>query len=741
MRRPALAEGWPTLLLLCGSVFLAFHPIREASWGVGLELAPLLALLGVLIGLLGAKSPLRPVWSLLLSLWIGSAAVLASQALAAPGRGWAERLVLPAAQLWSWYSVLPAVGPIHDQLVFSSALAAAAYLIGLCCAWLVFRFGNGWAPVITLAAIGLLHLSYLSGGSIPRFIASLVLGLLAVASLELYSRRAEWLALRIPVQGASTAWTLASAMLVVGLALILASRLPAGQFQAARAEGDQALTGPWQETRRLVHRFVGGGRGPTGPAAGLSFSQQLVPRQEFDLGSEPLLAVRADRPAYWRTATYDQYDGRSIRASVEDRRQVGANRPMAVDPEASRSRQTVEQTVTILSASANAAFAPEAPFSFGAPVNAEVRAVDWDLASVRLAPALQRGQSYTLQASISIASRDALIEAGQLYPAWLDRYLALPESVPGRVGALAAEVAAGAGSPFQRAMMIEAHLRGLTYETRTTAPPAERDWADYVLFDSQSGYCDYFATTMVVMLRTQGIPARVASGFAPGPFDEGRQAWLLRESEAHSWVEVYFPGYGWQVFEPSATRRQPERVAAADRGRLSTADSAGLAGRVGAEAPVDETGLSRLDQEPAAGGSGLTPLGTALVALGAGAALLGALGRLLVWNLNGGLDPEPAARRRYLQLRRLLDWAGWAIADSATPYEVARQASRRLPGWEADLWRLAEAYSAATYGLRLAADEEATIEAAWSRLRRPLLLAAVRRLLRLERSLGAAHLA
>ena len=75
-----------------------------------------------------------------------------------------------------------------------------------------------------------------------------------------------------------------------------------------------------------------------------------------------------------------------------------------------------------------------------------------------------------------------------------------------------------------------------------------------MLFDLKQGYCNYYASAMVVMLRTMGIPARMAAGFAQGTWNHGEQAFVVEERDAHTWVEVYFPGYGWVEFEPTAAQ-------------------------------------------------------------------------------------------------------------------------------------------------------------------------------------------
>ena len=119
----------------------------------------------------------------------------------------------------------------------------------------------------------------------------------------------------------------------------------------------------------------------------------------------------------------------------------------------------------------------------------------------------------------------------------------------------------GATSAYDKAVAVENYLRdSFTYSTQVPTVPPDRDWVEYFLFESKQGYCDYFATAMVILLRTQGVPARIAAGFAPGDLDESTGVSTVRENHAHSWVEVYFPRYGWILFEPSSIRPVPQRI-------------------------------------------------------------------------------------------------------------------------------------------------------------------------------------
>jgi hypothetical protein len=140
------------------------------------------------------------------------------------------------------------------------------------------------------------------------------------------------------------------------------------------------------------------------------------------------------------------------------------------------------------------------------------------------------------------------------------RYTQLPDSVPVRVHQLAHDVAGAKGlgegpeinpAPFDQAKSIERFLRQYPYSLDVDLPPEGADPVDYFLFDLQSGYCDYYASAMVVMARSVGLPARLGVGYLRQPEDEsGYQT--VTEKNAHSWAEIYFAGFGWAEFEPTA---------------------------------------------------------------------------------------------------------------------------------------------------------------------------------------------
>ena len=129
-------------------------------------------------------------------------------------------------------------------------------------------------------------------------------------------------------------------------------------------------------------------------------------------------------------------------------------------------------------------------------------------------------------------------------------YLELPH-VDGRIPEFAREVTAGAGSDERRARVLEQYLQtSYSYTTKLLDHEVTDPLANF-LFDRRAGHCEYFASAMAVMLRTLGIPSRVATGFESGVYNPVSGWYVIRASDAHSWVEAYLPGRGWTTFDPT----------------------------------------------------------------------------------------------------------------------------------------------------------------------------------------------
>jgi transglutaminase-like putative cysteine protease len=131
-----------------------------------------------------------------------------------------------------------------------------------------------------------------------------------------------------------------------------------------------------------------------------------------------------------------------------------------------------------------------------------------------------------------------------------DTYLQLPNLDP-RIPELAKQITARAQTPFDKTITLESYLRShYAYNLNLTGKPGDDPLAHF-LFETRSGHCEYFASAMAIMLRTLGIPTREVNGFLPGEYNDLGEDYIVRASDAHSWVEVYFPGTGWMTFDPT----------------------------------------------------------------------------------------------------------------------------------------------------------------------------------------------
>ena len=361
------------------------------------------------------------------------------------------------------------------------------------------------------------------------------------------------------------------------------------------------------------------------------------------------------------------------------------------------------------------------------------------------APARITG-SYTVYSEYSGATAAQLEAAGTDYPDWVRLFAVTPDfgyrnqRVVSEIDRLAQSIVARANAtnPYDEATAIESYLRQppFKYSLEAPQPVSGRDPLEYFLFDSHTGYCEYFATAMGDMLRSLGIPTRLVNGFGPGTFDSQVHSYVVRASDAHTWVEAYFPGYGWIPFEPTADNnypvvqrgQDPNSVCYREQG-CDQPDTTNIGGVVGGTTGPSAGPHQKNTTSGGAGGGGLSVasiLGPSAFTKTA-AAVLGVVLLLLLLALRY-LRPRSVTSvwNRMLVLASL---AGAERRPGETPFELGRRLQRVFP-------EAAEPVAALTGGFAIAAyappDEaagaRATVMEAWTALRPHLLRRIVARL-------------
>ena len=260
----------------------------------------------------------------------------------------------------------------------------------------------------------------------------------------------------------------------------------------------------------------------------------------------------------WHTGSYDTYTGDGWVRSGET---TPLNGSLAGPPGATR---RVESSVTITTERETLP-APWQAVSVAGPL-AQTAQVD-GRGTIRPGVSLRPGETVTVQSAVIDPSPASLREAGTDYPAAIEeRYTQLPESTPDRVETRTAAILeeAGAETPYDQAVALEEYFT-TEYAYSLSVDKPTGGVADTFLFEMDAGYCTYFATTMAVMLRSQGVPARLATGYDSGQAVSDTE-YVVRGQDAHAWVMVYVPDHGWVEFDPTpaAGRDQAERVRLAE---------------------------------------------------------------------------------------------------------------------------------------------------------------------------------
>ena len=365
-----------------------------------------------------------------------------------------------------------------------------------------------------------------------------------------------------------------------------------------------------------------------------------------------------------------------------------------------------------------------------------------DVVAWKFADRLREDESYTMRSFVSDASENDLKAAGTDYGGFIrDHYLQLPASLPERVKALAAALTQDAETPLRKTLVIQQFLRGpsFTYSQDIAKPPSDADGVDHFLFETRVGYSDYYASAMAVMLRSVGVPARMAAGYAPGVVEDGTGRRAVRDSDSHGWTQVYFPGHGWIDFEPTTRWPLPQRGSAADElpeldpNRIPAVAQECLDPTIVEPVLIDEcideapdasdlSDLAALSQDPFDPSALIAPLATV-------AAILSVL-TIAVWLLwTRGLANATLPESLYTKMSRLGTLAGIGRRHNQTPSEYATALGIAVPAIAANAQQVAWAYTADRYSRQEQPEQGLQeLNELWKRVRGGLLVGIMRRL-------------
>ena len=582
--------GWLTLILTLVMLGAMAESLNAATWSDGLEIVRAATLGGALLGFMLALTRwdglLPTFYSFLASItWIVTLmdkAIFTSLGLHDSVAELIQRNV-------AWLAALVSGTPSADNLIFVTQLCFLGWWIGHFAIWSLMRHQRMFHAITPAGVALLVNLYYAPVDLSGYLLLYLVAVLLLAIRVELARNETRWQIAQIRYAPDIYLDFLRAGVIFAVFVIALAWTMPNIASRSNLEKLLRPFEAPWskvEETWSRMYRALNY-RGAPPPVA--AFGKSMNFGGPVALTDRPIFEAETPLRTYWRAAVYDTYTGQGWLNTDQEVATLERNEPLD-EPIFYVSRE-ITATIRPLEDRQEVVFTPPQPLRVSLPLTldrsevprGEDEAGKMVVSRLRSRLTLARGSSYQVAAAVSMATPEELRTAPAVYPAWIiRRYMRLPDTLPERIASLAQEITAPYDTPYDKASAVEAYLRAYTYNLQIAAPPPGADGVDYFLFDRKEGYCDYYASAMAVMLRAVDIPTRLVVGYTPGqavppPEDDptAPPIYQAQERNAHAWVEVWFPTYGWIQFEPTASEpllvrpkpRSTDTAALNDNGR------------------------------------------------------------------------------------------------------------------------------------------------------------------------------
>lgn len=710
-----LEEGWFSLFLLATVVYSTIWCVQAADWVDNLGILTLTTALGLIIGVSAAKQQRFP------RLYIHIAATLFGLLLAfwqTAGAFYGGNLVAFTHGIQQWIVASFAGAAGNNDSIFLFFITALGFVLAYTSAWLVYRTRNPWLMILANAVVLLINLNNIDTGYVVFLVVFLFASLLLLLRFNLYESVQRWQRQGLRY-GEDLTWDIMQAGAMISICiLILSWLLPWGYTNATAALIWSTNQNPWVQIQNTWNRIIAVNNSAN-PANHGNFESTLSLGGNPNLNNAIVFKVQsADPTQYLETLSYDTYDGRNWNISPTD------SVPLNATSETINESSVVhldKQVVNVINPPGE-----DAAYMLGAPQIASVdqpsqiwisKATGSEIALVGKNGKLAAGEHYTVYSYVSsadIASLESIplpanspkfpaTYDGQYPltyydPSMLATYTQVPQGLDPRILALAQSITSSATSMYDKAVLLETYFHSFTYDLNVSLPPGD-EGVSWFLFDSgHRGYCNYFATSMAIMARLLGMPARVVAGYTNGQYDNVHHQNIIRGTDAHLWTQIYFAGYGWINFEPSAgfstfNRPLTSQFPSGNNGG-SSGSAGGTRGKTRKQLTQNPNGTTNTT-----GNSSTSAAGQSLLVFQQAGLALGALVLLILFGLilfsiwwRRLFRNYRLSMQIYGRICLLAAWAGISLERSQTPYEYIGTVAEVTPQDATALQRFGDIY-------------------------------------------------
>jgi len=477
-----------------------------------------------------------------------------------------EQLWSVGGRLFFSFSEFFARHPVEDPLFFIALITFAFWVISSSAGFRLVRQQNYLMAVIPSAIALLMIQSYDNSvhGRIWIMAFYALIALLLLGRLNNLENKKSWRERRIFLSPDNSIDLTSTMAIAAGLIIIFSWTPPASiESYASAVRSWNKFTKPWRTfTDRMENAFASL-ESPSGGKRGEFFGSELALGRGFPLSDTVMFTVQApelpddQKPPryYWRGRTYDYYlkgQWYTTQSSLEDYSPTDIV-PMVFTSETPDPERFVfntgELTFTLVYTPSQTVWLSRQ----GSTRRQSAGDLD-EIISWYANPSLLAGEVYQVDAILNNPDIEQLRQAGTDYPSWVtDQYLQMPDDFSTKVSDLAEELTSEYDNPFDKTTAITKYLRdNIEYSDSLPLVPRNTDPLEWMLFEYKKAYCVYYSSAEIMMLRSLGIPARLAVGFAQGDHDEN--IYIVHRNDAHAWPEVYFPNVGWVEFEPTGSQ-------------------------------------------------------------------------------------------------------------------------------------------------------------------------------------------
>ena len=577
---------WLSSIFLIFILQIAAARLVATQWTKNLSLVQLIALFGTILGLALGKSIFRRGWVIFLAFSYGIILIPWQLGLTLDvDTTWLDRLQILQSRLAAVLEELLTRKPVTDNILFLLLMAILFWSLAVYTSVVLVRQANPWKVIIPggITAFVIHSFDPLLVSRSWYLAFYLFFALLLVVRLEFIKNSVVWRQ-RHTHTPPDIGFDFTRVALILSMVLVFFSwNVPiiAETFKPA-AEIWQSASRPWLKTKdRFSFMF-----------ASLRASVGLV--QNFYGNSLPLglgsplsdrVVLEVEGPTnppngnrfYWEARTYDTYESNQWVSTIQTKQDLTKD-SVDLNQPGTGVRPIITFTFFPFDPISNLFTVPE-PLWVDIPTQAYMVANpdgSVNYSALMSQDFLHPGDQYLVRSALESETISDLRNAGTAYPQWvLDDYLQLPSSITPRTEQLAEQIASGYSNPYDIVTAVTDYLRNnIEYNQSISTPPPNQERIDWFLFDYKQGFCNYYASSEVILLRSLGIPARMAVGFAQGqreipPIqnlppgispDASNQiisevsTYVVRQKDAHAWPEVYFPGAGWVIFEPTVSQ-------------------------------------------------------------------------------------------------------------------------------------------------------------------------------------------